>query len=358
MNSYTVAIAPGDGLVARTGDVVMYVGDTAGAADLLSALDSVAAAPSPGWALAKVLAAIALDPNSRLVPPFGVVAPTGDGLVLMLRGCVTADIQGDGASRTVAGDRAITWVDEVVREPVDKMVIGANISGLTAHALTDLRAGVVPGGGFVLQPVARSQPSAPSPAVSVEIEPEPRAAQAGLDQPATPAEQQPGAETPDPIGQNLQDSTALLKGSPRRSPETLPPATGPTSDRPVEASPRTPAAPTRTASAVLGALTTDDDAIYPLDRSYVIGRDPMVDKSVGEATASPIFLLDDQQISRVHAYVTINAGVVLVRDAGTPGGTFVASPGDREWTSVGDQPTELKPGSTLRIGERMLVYRN
>jgi pSer/pThr/pTyr-binding forkhead associated (FHA) protein len=84
----------------------------------------------------------------------------------------------------------------------------------------------------------------------------------------------------------------------------------------------------------------------------------MVDKSVGEATASPIFLLDDQQISRVHAYVTINAGVVLVRDAGTPGGTFVASPGDREWTSVGDQPTELKPGSTLRIGERMLVYRN
>ena len=107
----------------------------------------------------------------------------------------------------------------------------------------------------------------------------------------------------------------------------------------------------------IGALAADDEAVYPLDRSYVIGRNPLIDKSVRDAQASPIFLSDDQQISRVHAYVTLDADAVLVRDAGTPGGTYVAAPGDETWIRVGDRPTELKPGWCLRIGQRILVYQ-
>ncbi|BEK86051.1 hypothetical protein [Nocardia seriolae] len=46
-----------------------------------------------------------------------------------------------------------------------------------------------------------------------------------------------------------------------------------------------------------------------------------------------------------------------MRDAGTPGGTFVAAPGAAEWVRVGQRPMELKAGWSLRIGERVLTYR-
>lgn len=336
LRPYTVTVAPGDGLIARTGDVLMYVGETTGAAALLSALDSVAAAPSPGWALAKVLAGL----DSEMIPPFGVVAPAGDGLLLMLRGSVAADIEADGAARTLAGDRAVTWVDEMVREPVAKLVIGGgNVSGLTAHPLTDLRAGVVPGGGFALTRAAPVPAPEPSPAVAEQLQPPTQAGSPERDQAAEP------------------DQTALLTrpaGWSVQAPTPAPSGSG----GPAEAPPRKRADPTAMAMPFTGALTADDQAVYPLDRPYVLGRDPMVDTAVRDAKASPIVLSGDPQISRVHAYVTVNEGVVLVRDARTPAGTYVAAPGDQAWTSVGDQPTELKPGWSLRIGQRILVYRN
>ncbi len=342
LNPYGVAIACGDGLVARVGDVVMYVGDATGAAVLLSALDSVAAAPSPGWALASVLASAALGPDSGLIPPFGVVAPAGDGLLLMLRGHVAAVIDADGASRTLAGDRALTWVDETLRDPVDKMVVGGgDVCGLTASPHTDLRAGVVPGGGFVVHRLAavRSAPSASPASVAQQIAPETRAAPHEVGDPARRVERQPAA-TPTRI---VAAHPAPRQSAPGRHFGTPPPR---------------PVAPTAVPRPVAGVLAADDDeAVYPLDRPYVIGRNPMVDESVRDARASPIFLPDDPQVSRVHAYVALEAGVVLVRDASTSAGTFIAAPGDATWIRISDQHTELKPGWCLRIGQRILVYR-
>jgi hypothetical protein len=318
LKPYTVAIGRGDGLIARSGDVVMYVADANGAAPLVSAFESAAEAQSPARALAKTLGAIALGPDSRLIPPFGVLAPTDGGLLLMLRGHVAAGIEAEGVSRTLSGDRALTWVDETVREPVDRIVIGSgDVSGLTAVPHTNLRAGVVPGGGFVVQrKKAAAQPATSAPAVADEIQPETRAAK--------PVERQ-------------------------RSPAPAAAA--------ADATQRRPAAPTAMPRPVIGALAADDEAVYPLDRPYVIGRNPLIDESVRDALASPIFLPDDPQISRVHAYVTLAGGAVLVRDAGTPAGTYVAAPGTESWVRVGDRPTELKPGWCLRIGQRILVYQ-
>jgi pSer/pThr/pTyr-binding forkhead associated (FHA) protein len=318
LKTYSVAIGRGDGLVARTGDVVMYVADESGAAPLLKALESTADAQSPSRALAKALANVALGPDSGLIPSFGVLAAIADGVQLILRGRVAAEIEGDGASRTLTGDRAITWVDETVREPVDKIVIGrADISGLTASPHTNLRAGVVPGGGFVVHRVAAVKPVAPPPPPAAEIQPPTRAA---------PRPPEPAQRRPSP-------------------------------DRPVGTPPRKPAVPTAIARPGIGALATDDDAVYPLDRPYVIGRNPLIDQLVRDAQASPIFLPDDPQISRVHAYVTLDGGAVLVRDASTPGGTYVAAPGDQTWIRVGERPIELKPGWCVRIGQRILVYQ-
>jgi FHA domain len=116
------------------------------------------------------------------------------------------------------------------------------------------------------------------------------------------------------------------------------------------------APPTSRARPVTGSLTADDGAVYPLDRTYVIGRNPMIDPAVVAGSASPISLPDDPQVSRVHAYVTVEGGMVLVRDAQTAGGTHIAAPGDQVWTQIGDQPVELPPGCYLRIGQKILTY--
>jgi pSer/pThr/pTyr-binding forkhead associated (FHA) protein len=105
-------------------------------------------------------------------------------------------------------------------------------------------------------------------------------------------------------------------------------------------------------------LESKDGAVYPLDRDYVIGRDPLRDDTVRNATASPIVVRDDRHISRVHAYVSMRGTTVLVRDASTPGGTFIASPDAQDWTRIGTTPTELEPGWILRVGEHILVYRS
>lgn len=120
---------------------------------------------------------------------------------------------------------------------------------------------------------------------------------------------------------------------------------------------RQPAPPTSQARTPSGVLAADDGAVYPLDRPYVIGRNPLIDPAVHDGAASPISVPDDPQVSRVHAYVTISGTTVLVRDAKTAGGTYIAAPGDREWTQVTDRPAELKPGCYLRIGQRILTYQ-
>lgn len=129
-------------------------------------------------------------------------------------------------------------------------------------------------------------------------------------------------------------------------------------EAPTETSAPAPRAPQTVAVArPVGSLVRDDGAAYPLDRSYVIGREPLSDDGVRRATASPIVVRDDQ-ISRVHAHVTVTGATVSVRDAGTPGGTFIAAPGAAEWESVGDEPTQLAPGWSLRVGAHVFTFRD
>jgi hypothetical protein len=313
---YTVAIVNGDGLVARFGDVVVFLADArAPVAPFLDVIKAVAGTTNPGATMAERLAPLAIGGPAAVVP-FGAVAPTEDGLLVLLRGKVTAEIEGPDGVRVLSGERAMTWVDEVLPRSAHRIAVrrADGIAPAAEWPHTDLLGGVVPGGGFVLRPVDAQQ----------------------------------GAAS---VTQTVAPSSTLVRGEVVDEPTTK-----------VGGDPQAPLPPqaageTSTMQAVTAVLESDDGAVYPLDRSYVIGRDPLLDESVRQAMATPIAVQGDPHISRVHAYISVDGGVVRVRDASTPGGTFVAAPGAADWTEIGTAQTELSPGWSLRVGERIFTYR-
>ncbi len=122
---YTVGIAPGDGLVVRAGDVVMYIADTSlSTGSLITAVESVANAEQPGGAIAERLAVLAFGTDSASVAPFGVLAPTANGVLVLLRGNVIAQIDTADGVRELSGARALTWVDEVLPPSARRVTIG------------------------------------------------------------------------------------------------------------------------------------------------------------------------------------------------------------------------------------------
>jgi hypothetical protein len=304
LRPYTVGIARGDGLVARFGDVALYLADATACADrLLAVSESVSDTERPGAVIAGRLAAVVFGPDSRRITPFGVVTTSADGLYVILRGPVTAHAEGANSAQTLCGSRALTWVDEVLPGSVHTIsVAGSLASRVSGCPRTDLRSGVVPGGGFVLHRVA-------------------------------------GVAAP---------TMTTNRIAPQRY--------WPTSDPTERLTPSHTPVETSAVSTVGAVLASQDGAVYPLDRCYVIGRYPLGDDAVRNAAATPIVLHNDNHVSRVHAYVSVDRGAVYVRDASTTGGTFIASPGAKDWTRIGTAPTRLEPGWSMRVGERILTY--
>lgn len=199
-----VRVAPGAGLVGRVGDGVLVVAapvvDEQATALLTLLREACDGQDRPGRLLARRVAQHVFQSDPAAVPSFAVLAPTDDGWAVTLHGDVELSVVRGGASEEpVSGRQAATWVDRIVPEGFDRLVVGSDVAALAVPSGPfDLQAGVVPGAGVV---IAAGEPAQPRPADAAatgvgQAAAEPQPAASSQPPPAAPAEPPPAPSPP------------------------------------------------------------------------------------------------------------------------------------------------------------------
>lgn len=371
-DTWRVQLASGDGLVVRSGRALLLALPKGAEQEsfvdgLQASIDAAVHADpqSPGRRVARAVAGLVAGAADEQVPPLVVAAATDDGIALLLVGDVDVEVAGtDGTVESLTGRDAATWVDRVVRGEGQSVTARLG-SESDFDVRSDLGSGAVRASGFRLlrsavtpAQVPAVPPDAPEPQVDAPTAAADIAAPAfvavSLTEPL-PAEELaplPTLEPAAPAGEGVQVQGIVCSRGHFNDPASLYCATCGISmvhqTHNLVPGQRPP----------LGVVVLDDGAVFPLIGDYVLGREPDGDAEVVAGRAQPLALDDpDALVSRVHARIRLEGWDVRVLDAHSSNGTFVARPGEADWTRlVADEPVTILPGTRVTLGNRSLVF--
>jgi hypothetical protein len=368
--------APGDGVLARQGDLVLLasIGDGAVIEVLTGLLTEVAEAGGGGLQLVSAvedaLAERASGPDGRAQPGPAVVAfgPAGAGLAASVCGAAWAEISGAHGTQRLGPVQPGLQLRCALRGPATMVRAGLG-AGPAADLRTDrfahLDGGVIRAAGLQYVPLAAAgAPASTADRPASTAEPAgPAAPPAGSDAAAEfesvllvgesrgQADERPALpqQPPDGAGQAVPMPSIIgvyCKNGHFDDPEARFCAIcGISMNQQTlvrKPGPRPP----------LGVLAFDDGSIFQLDTDYVIGRDPALSPEVAAGHARPLCVTDDAGIvSRAHAALQLDGWRVLVKDLGSANGTRIRPHGGQS-----DEPlaphvlAELTPGSHVDLG--------
>ena len=107
----------------------------------------------------------------------------------------------------------------------------------------------------------------------------------------------------------------------------------------------------------LGFIVFDDGNTFGLDRSYVIGREPVA----AEGSNAEVLVLHDnnETLSRTHAELKLDDWTVQLMDLNSTNGTYVWDQTFERWNQLAPgHAVELKSGDTIALGRRTFVFES
>ena len=341
-----LSVAPGDGLVARFGRVIVVAGSDGADNPLVEQI--IATCRSLGTSTGTAPSRVLVDRLGPLLgrtggPSFCVLAAADDSLHVVIQGELDLwAARGDHLSRHTGAEPG-TWVDVVIEGDFDSLTVGPAGTRPVGDPRVDLSGGVVVGGGILLFGRPEVDDGEPSSEVAAPV----MAAAATPSGGATQAQAAPA------------EATTELPSMGHACPQGHRNAVGAvycsTCGMLLAMNGRVPS----TAGRSLGSLVLDDGTSFPLDAGYVIGREPTEAGTVQTGTARALAIDDpDRVISRVHAEIRIVGHAVHVVDRDSVNGTYVYPDGGAGWERLpANEPHELVPGSQVLVGRRSLLFR-
>ena len=329
----SVQVLPGPGIVARFGEVLLWLeegegGGRAVTAELLSLARALAVEGDGHEAGPRVAELLRSDPQA--VPAMVLVAPTGDGLQVVVHGwgrllADGIDIDGGWVDRELPAPTALAAGrgGDLLRVPVPESVL-------------DLRRGSTPGGGAAVLFAARP-PAAPAPE---RLDADgPNVVEAG----AAPAEA-PAGERSGVTVKGVTCSHGHFNNPIAVVCATCGNGMGGVS-RILQDGIRPP----------LGALVLDDGTSVRLDTDLLVGSAPQAE-AAATGTGERTVVVADPHAAPVHVAVRlVGWDVVLVPRAPT----FVLAPGSQQWSPAPiGQPTPLAAGSRVAVGQRTFAVES
>lgn len=325
---------PGEGLVARFGDLVAVSdGLGTGPDPLLGAVERVKEAAGDGGTLVRTAARAALGSDGQR--SFACAGTTcTDELVVLVSGDATATVIVDGGQAvTLSGSSSLIPVSQILTGAVITATLTLAESRLpAADARLRLDGGIVHGAGLTVTVVSRADRADADPA-------EPESGSARLSDALLDRAELDGAWHADP---ELAD--AGLDVPPRSRPTVVALRSQPT----VTGFP-----------APSGVLVLDDGTGFALDTDYVVGREPALDTDVAAGRARPLRIDDPEgTVSRLHLRISVTGERVAVSDLGSGNGSMLHPPDGEPLRLIPNEPTVIEPGARIILGDRSFEYQS